>query len=357
MDAAAQGPVTRSSAVRRGNFAKKFAVKCRGLPWSATKQDLVRFFQGYKVIEEDVIFGLTKENRLTGDAWVLLDSKDSVDRAHLNLHKKNIGSRYVEVFESTCDEFRFNERRYGEGRSNVSPPRESHRYMNRSDYQAPPPLHGRHQSYFRSSDVRQHDNVRIHPPVHMNRHDSNNNFPPHMHRPHAPSPHDHPHPHPHHPTPSHNNFNNNNRPPPHDIPPHHHNNSSYGGGGGRQQSSYGPDRNSGRHTRDVGGSGRSPYPRDSRRDREYAVLRMVGLPYSADDRDIVNFFQGFHMLTVLPNSSSTYVEFSTPEEADRAQHQRNRAYMGSRYIELFKATRGELADVAGGLAPRVQRRR
>lgn len=77
---------------------------------------------------------------------------------------------------------------------------------------------------------------------------------------------------------------------------------------------------------------------------------MLGLPYSANAGDVINFFEGLNIVPggihFLVNSSGrasgqAYVEFATAEDADRAQG-RHRATMGTRYIELFRCTKGEM---------------
>jgi len=88
---------------------------------------------------------------------------------------------------------------------------------------------------------------------------------------------------------------------------------------------------------------------------------MRGLPYSATETDIVQFFAGFQMLAVLPStapingrpSGEAYVEFASPDEAQRAYIARNRATMGHRYVELFHATKAEMMAAAAGHDPRT----
>lgn len=83
---------------------------------------------------------------------------------------------------------------------------------------------------------------------------------------------------------------------------------------------------------------------------ELVSIRMLGLPYSATENDVINFFAG---LNIVPNgvhfvynsndrpTGEGFVEFTTTEDARRAL-ERHKMTMGSRYIELFRCTKGEM---------------
>ena len=81
------------------------------------------------------------------------------------------------------------------------------------------------------------------------------------------------------------------------------------------------------------------------------VVRMRGLPYSAQAEDVIEFFaglnvseEGIHMI-VLPDgrpSGEAYVELAEPNDVAAAM-KRHKNKIDSRYIELFQA-RTELAD-------------
>lgn len=51
-----------------------------------------------------MVLGQSRENRLSGDAWILLESPQLADEARRVLHKKTIGRRYIELFQSTPKE-------------------------------------------------------------------------------------------------------------------------------------------------------------------------------------------------------------------------------------------------------------
>lgn len=84
------------------NCASEHCIKLRGLPWSATKEDVVDWLDDVDCCggSNGVVFIMDpKINRPSGDAYVEVESSADIKRA-LRLHKKNMGSRYVEVFEA-----------------------------------------------------------------------------------------------------------------------------------------------------------------------------------------------------------------------------------------------------------------
>eukprot|EP00953_Heterococcus_sp_UTEX-ZZ885_P007612 4599-Heterococcus_DN1.PRE.2 len=78
-------------------------IRMRGLPFSATKADIVSFFQGLSVLEESVQFVVRSDGRVTGEAFVTLASSAEAEAAMLR-NGNHIGSRYVELFPSAIEE-------------------------------------------------------------------------------------------------------------------------------------------------------------------------------------------------------------------------------------------------------------
>lgn len=73
---------------------------------------------------------------------------------------------------------------------------------------------------------------------------------------------------------------------------------------------------------------------------------MVGLPYRATTADVLEFFSGFPVLERSIEfgrdergrpSGEGWVCFTTLEAADAAVSQRNKAFMGDRYVNLYLA--------------------
>ena len=79
----------------------RIIVKARGLPWSATSDEVMEFFSEVNIVggDEGVHFGKNREGRPSGEAFIEVESEEDVQKA-LEKHKCNMGKRYIEVFES-----------------------------------------------------------------------------------------------------------------------------------------------------------------------------------------------------------------------------------------------------------------
>ncbi|KAL4853433.1 Heterogeneous nuclear ribonucleoprotein F [Chlorella vulgaris] len=77
-------------------------VRLRGLPFNSTALDVLQFFKGVETVggEGGVVFTCTPDGRPTGEAYVALASSEALAAA-LARHKDKIGSRYIEIFESS----------------------------------------------------------------------------------------------------------------------------------------------------------------------------------------------------------------------------------------------------------------
>merc|ERR550525_2289642 len=91
----------RGGGASRGRVSE-FCVRMRGLPWESTKDDIADFLhkcrivgglRGITIMEDD-------RGRAAGDAYVELGTLDDQDDA-LRMHKRDMGTRYIEVFEAT----------------------------------------------------------------------------------------------------------------------------------------------------------------------------------------------------------------------------------------------------------------
>ena len=101
----------------RGREVSKYCVKLRGLPWETRKVCLSRGFMygEHDVCQGDVadflsrceiagglagiIINRDERGRAAGDAYVELETRDDMEMA-LAMHKRDMGSRYIEVFEA-----------------------------------------------------------------------------------------------------------------------------------------------------------------------------------------------------------------------------------------------------------------
>ena len=80
-------------------------IRMRGLPFSSTKEDIVKFFtaEGLRVIPESIVFTFRGDGRATGEGYVAFESPDD-SKAAMGLHRNTMGSRYIELFISNKEE-------------------------------------------------------------------------------------------------------------------------------------------------------------------------------------------------------------------------------------------------------------
>lgn len=79
---------------------QSFIIKLRGLPWTVTTEDILKFLDGVQVSEEDgggvhLITYSRNSTRPNGEAFVVCASEDDYKRAFY-YNKKNMGHRYIE---------------------------------------------------------------------------------------------------------------------------------------------------------------------------------------------------------------------------------------------------------------------
>lgn len=72
-------------------------LRLRGLPWSATKEDIIQFFEPIVLAggEDGVRMIMSREGRASGEAYVTLETADDLPEAEKK-HNQHIGRRYVE---------------------------------------------------------------------------------------------------------------------------------------------------------------------------------------------------------------------------------------------------------------------
>lgn len=83
-----------------GDQDEGFVVKLRGLPWSATVEDIVSFFDDCNIRngKNGVHLTTSREGRPSGEAFVEFEDVEDLDKA-LERDRDHIGSRYIEVFK------------------------------------------------------------------------------------------------------------------------------------------------------------------------------------------------------------------------------------------------------------------
>jgi hypothetical protein len=78
----------------------RFAVRGRGLPFSANEAMIAEFFDDVKIPRQGVHMVLNLQDRPTGEAFVEVETEEDVQLA-LNHNGGALGHRYIEVFRSS----------------------------------------------------------------------------------------------------------------------------------------------------------------------------------------------------------------------------------------------------------------
>jgi len=78
-------------------------LRMRGLPFSASRDDIYKFFVGYNPIPDSIVLTYRSDGRATGEAYVGFASPNDSERA-MELHRRSMGNRYIELFISNKDE-------------------------------------------------------------------------------------------------------------------------------------------------------------------------------------------------------------------------------------------------------------
>ncbi|XP_069466701.1 heterogeneous nuclear ribonucleoprotein H3 isoform X1 [Ambystoma mexicanum] len=80
-------------------------VRLRGLPFGCSKEEIVQFFSGLRIVPNGITLTMDYQGRSTGEAFVQFASKEIAENA-LGKHKERIGHRYIEIFKSSRSEIR-----------------------------------------------------------------------------------------------------------------------------------------------------------------------------------------------------------------------------------------------------------
>ncbi|XP_078499332.1 heterogeneous nuclear ribonucleoprotein H3 isoform X1 [Lissotriton helveticus] len=80
-------------------------VRLRGLPFGCSKEEIVQFFAGLRIVPNGITLTMDYQGRSTGEAFVQFASKEIAEKA-LGKHKERIGHRYIEIFKSSRSEIR-----------------------------------------------------------------------------------------------------------------------------------------------------------------------------------------------------------------------------------------------------------
>ena len=276
------------------------AMKMKGLPFSVTRQDILNFFQGENMIEDSVKIGVMPDGRLTGEASVLFHTDEECSEAHAKLDQKYIGTRWVKLIRVVMEEYtefdQDQQSKYGGGNSYGSRRggRGGYGGDDRGDNGFDDGYRGRGGRGGRGSRGDRGDRGgrggRGGRGFRGGYGDDNNGY----------------------------------------------DGGHRGGRGGR--GGYGDDRGDQR-----GGNGGTVRLSDFvNAENQYTALKMRGLPFSVQEREIRDFFQDFRVaerdikIDMNQGRPTGYalVFFENVDEAGRAKDSLNKKYLGSRYVDL-----------------------
>ncbi|KAF4521628.1 hypothetical protein B566_EDAN006670 [Ephemera danica] len=87
------------------NEEECFVVKVRGLPWSTTVDEILKFFGDCNIKNGKLGIQMTmsREGRPSGEAYIEMESDDDIEKA-LKKDKEHMGHRYIEVFKAKRSE-------------------------------------------------------------------------------------------------------------------------------------------------------------------------------------------------------------------------------------------------------------
>merc|ERR1712018_1008856 len=84
---------------------EKYVVRLRGLPFSQhIESDIETFFTGLHILDIKIL--TSRSGKPQGEALVQFSNRDMLYKA-LKMHKKTIGTRYIEVYQSNMKSWDF----------------------------------------------------------------------------------------------------------------------------------------------------------------------------------------------------------------------------------------------------------
>lgn len=87
----------------QGDGDYRGVVRLRGLPWSANDGDIRAFFDGLAIQKGGIHITLNREGRPSGEAYVVFETEADAKNA-LKRDKEKIGERWIDIFEATKGE-------------------------------------------------------------------------------------------------------------------------------------------------------------------------------------------------------------------------------------------------------------
>lgn len=100
----AASPNNNSNNSNKWSHSQQYVVKLRGLPWSATREEVLGFMSGCNVKNGiEGVHLVSRHGPIRGEAFVELDTEDDMELA-MSKHREHMGTRYIEVFRSSNSE-------------------------------------------------------------------------------------------------------------------------------------------------------------------------------------------------------------------------------------------------------------
>lgn len=78
-------------------------LRLRGLPFSASKDDIMEFFKDFGLPEDSIHIIMNSEGRPSGEAYAEFESAED-SKAAMIKDRMTLGSRYIELFPSSHGE-------------------------------------------------------------------------------------------------------------------------------------------------------------------------------------------------------------------------------------------------------------
>jgi len=78
---------------------KEKALMMKGIPWKATIDEIIGFFDGHGELKEEGITIEEMNGRRTGSVLVIFESEDKAQAAKEALQKQDLGGRYIDLFD------------------------------------------------------------------------------------------------------------------------------------------------------------------------------------------------------------------------------------------------------------------
>jgi hypothetical protein len=108
--------------------SKCSVIRMRGLPFSACIGDILEFFKGIPSLDKDGVYLVYDSGRPSGEAYIMFSSSEGCTAA-MRLHKQKMGSRYIELFQSSSADVQraAKQRKLRLCKAGASTPRATHR--------------------------------------------------------------------------------------------------------------------------------------------------------------------------------------------------------------------------------------